>query len=309
MSKYKYSIIIPHKNIVSLLVRCLDSIPDNFNCQIIVVDDESNKETKDILYKLQNKYTNLEIYESYGKGAGAARNIGINHANGEWIIFADADDFFLKDAFELIEEYARHRFDIVYFAIKSVYSRSLEPARRHLHKISNLNRFKNYPLKLEKWLRYEYTEPWGKMFRTDFIRNNKIIFYESKVANDYLFSVMSGYMAKSISFSMIPIYCVTIRENSLCNKMFDINAKIISRIDAYIKVENFLNSHNIALYPCSIYILKALIINIPRLTMFIADLKKINITYKYLLLKAPYNCIKLLPKKLFEVLKIPYLGY
>lgn len=50
-----YSIIIPHKNISSLLRRCLDSIPERDDLEIIVVDDNSNEKTIKDLQSIQKR--------------------------------------------------------------------------------------------------------------------------------------------------------------------------------------------------------------------------------------------------------------
>ena len=62
------------------------------NKEVIVVDDGSNVETKSVLAKLEPKLTQLITQDN--KGQSAARNLGIKHAKGEFIIVLDSDDFF-----------------------------------------------------------------------------------------------------------------------------------------------------------------------------------------------------------------------
>ena len=88
------SIIIPHKNSIRLLERALLSAPISESVEIIVVDDHSHtSERANVLAPafpsvifLNNRNAN--------RGAGAARNMGLEHSKGEWIIFLDADDYF-----------------------------------------------------------------------------------------------------------------------------------------------------------------------------------------------------------------------
>ncbi|MBQ5445892.1 MAG: glycosyltransferase family 2 protein, partial [Lachnospiraceae bacterium] len=88
-----FSIIIPHYDIPDLLMRCLKSIPVSKEIQVIVVDDNS-PEADTYLEKypeLSRPYLEF-IRTTKGGGAGYARNIGLEHAKGEWLLFADADD-------------------------------------------------------------------------------------------------------------------------------------------------------------------------------------------------------------------------
>lgn len=86
-----FSFIIPHKNCPDLLQRCVDSIPDRDDVQIIVVDDNSDDEKKPAIYRRDVEIVLLDAEHS--KGAGRARNEGLKHAKGKWLLFADADDY------------------------------------------------------------------------------------------------------------------------------------------------------------------------------------------------------------------------
>ncbi|XMO86577.1 glycosyltransferase [Algibacter sp. AS12] len=62
------------------------------NKEVIVVDDGSDDETKQVLIKLENKITKLIVQDNNGQSS--ARNAGINRANGDYILILDSDDFF-----------------------------------------------------------------------------------------------------------------------------------------------------------------------------------------------------------------------
>jgi len=88
-----YSIIIPHKNISQLLERCLRSIPSREDLEIIVVDDNSSHEEIANIKHFQSQPDIpdfLLLLTSEGKGAGFARNRGVERAKGKWVVFADA---------------------------------------------------------------------------------------------------------------------------------------------------------------------------------------------------------------------------
>ena len=83
-----------------MLLRCLGSIPIREDVQVIVADDNSDiTEVDDVnLFSLPEKYPHVEFIwgknENGRKGAGYARNLGLEKAKGKWLVFADADDFF-----------------------------------------------------------------------------------------------------------------------------------------------------------------------------------------------------------------------
>ena len=126
MDKPLFSIIIPHFDIPDLLMRCLKSIPVSKDIQVIVVDDNSpDADTYLERYpELSRPYLEFLSAPKNG-GAGYARNIGLDHANGKWLLFADADDFFVEDMYDIISSNADSEADVIYFKKESVLSENI----------------------------------------------------------------------------------------------------------------------------------------------------------------------------------------
>lgn len=208
-----FSIIIPHKNIPSLLRRCINSIPNRSDLEIIVVDDNSDDNVVDDLKTINHE--NLQIiYTTENKGAGFARNVGLAHSSGKWILFADADDIFepgietiLNFLFEDSES------DVVNFDVTSRNSETNEP-NNEIEKI-------NYHCSGEKYLqnpmsfKYITLVPWGKAIRKDFILRHHLEFEEVKHGNDLLFASLCDFYCKHRKIIPIIGYCWMYRENSL----------------------------------------------------------------------------------------------
>jgi len=126
MDKPLFSIIIPHFDIPDLLMRCLKSIPVSKEIQVIVVDDNS-PEADTYLEKypeLSRPYLEF-IRTTKGGGAGYARNVGLDHAKGQWLLFADADDFFVEDMYDIITSNSDSEADVIYFKKESVCSENI----------------------------------------------------------------------------------------------------------------------------------------------------------------------------------------
>src|SRR5699024_11613298 len=112
----KLTIIITHYNSTKLLSTLIETIPNNSAIQVIVIDDNSNEFCQNKLNKLILK-ENVELYSNYSgvKGAGVCRNIGIKKAIGNWILFADSDDFFIDDFYSIVKQYFNSSNDVIYF--------------------------------------------------------------------------------------------------------------------------------------------------------------------------------------------------
>lgn len=218
MKSIKYSIIIPHYNIPQLLKRCLESIPMRSDIQIIVVDNNSSLKNRIAAKTICRQFPRVEyVQDDIGKGAGQARNIGLKHVKGEWLIFSDADDFFYNSFWHQIDNYTKAASaDIIYFRSICVDSESLEPADRGLERLDNL--IFNYISKeknAEDGLRLLHTGPVSKIFKYDFVQKGLFRFDETKTANDVMFSIRTGHKAKTIEAYDEVMYVVTKREGSL----------------------------------------------------------------------------------------------
>lgn len=118
MSEIKYSFIIPAFNAGKVISRCLYSIchMEYRNLEIIVINDGSKDDTGKIVTALQKKDERIQLISVENGGVSRARNIGIDKAMGEYIIFCDADDFYYSQMFGLIDETVeKYRPDMLHF--------------------------------------------------------------------------------------------------------------------------------------------------------------------------------------------------
>ncbi|MDR2160688.1 MAG: glycosyltransferase, partial [Desulfovibrio sp.] len=106
MQEYpKVSVIIPVYNTEPYLRRCLDSVCGQTlrEIEIICVNDGSTDGSLEILREYAQKDSRVKVIElEENKGAGAARNAGIDAARGEYIGFVDSDDYVDLDFYETL---------------------------------------------------------------------------------------------------------------------------------------------------------------------------------------------------------------
>ena len=141
-------IIIPVYNTpINDLERCLDSIIEQTfkDYKIYIIDDGSNKETKEYLDSLINE--KITVKHIYNQGVSNARNIGIEISNSKYICFVDSDDTlesnFLEDAYELIEN---NNLDVIIGGYNEIKDNKIIRTRLcmpglHIYKKENMNSF------------------------------------------------------------------------------------------------------------------------------------------------------------------------
>lgn len=247
-----YSVIIPHYNSPDLLMRCLASIPDREDIQVIVIDDNSSADVVDFTNfpGKERIYTTL-LFNKDNQGAGHARNLGLERATGKWLIFADADDFFLPNAWNTFGKYAESDYDIIYFQYTSVNSETLQPdARQRTYGKYFDAYFANPNQYTLDHLRFRHDIPWGKMIRKSIVDNNHIVFGETKYCNDTLFSTKVALLSKSIAVEKEPVYCVTSSSNSLIHQVSE--TALLTRLDVLLTKNQLLRANHQTIHQISV---------------------------------------------------------
>lgn len=206
-----YSIIIPHKNTPDLLQRCLNSIPHRDDVQIIVVDDNSDADKVDFEHFPGIGDQRVDVYfTKEGKGAGYARNVGMSHAKGKWLIFADADDWYLDNIGDAMDMYLNSEYDMLVFRQKRV----------DIYGVAKEGKYdKMFDVALDTGnlddVKYFYACPYARFIKREFVENNNIEFQQVRYSNDVMFSLKVSLFAKRIKIIDEPIYCVFESGNSL----------------------------------------------------------------------------------------------
>ena len=98
----KLSVIVPVYNTEEYLKECIDSILNQTLdlYEVIIVDDGSTDGSLDIINGYVENYSNVHAISQKNCGLGAARNMGLRIAKGEYIYFIDSDDILEKNALE-----------------------------------------------------------------------------------------------------------------------------------------------------------------------------------------------------------------
>ena len=239
-----FSIIIPHKDIPDLLMRCLRSIPMSEDIQVIVVDDNSTDADSylDKYPELSRPYLEF-VRTTKGGGAGYARNVGLDRAKGKWILFADADDFFVEDMYDIICSYADSEADVIYFKNKAVLSDDISiKSNRSSYVNKNIDQYLSdgveWPIRTKMYV------PWGKIIKRSLIVKHNIRFDEVVYSNDMYFSLLIGYYAENIRAVDRVLYVCTFRSNSLAADFCSKPDELKKRAEVAFRSDVFLIQHH-----------------------------------------------------------------
>lgn len=204
--KVDVSVVMPVYNSEKYLEMAIESILKQTmkSFELICIDDGSQDSSLEILNEYANRDERIKVITQNNRYAGAARNCGIDHAIGEYIIFLDSDDFFdcsmLEKNYRKIKEYNA---DIVVFGGK--YFKE-EPGNGKHHE-ALLRKWMlpegevvNNTEKIKYLFNFTTPAPWNKMFSMAFIQKNELRFQECKRYNDAFFVEMALFYADKIAY-------------------------------------------------------------------------------------------------------------
>lgn len=214
-----FSFIIPHKNLpTELLRKCLDSIPLRDDVEIIVIDDNSDFTYTDKaeLSSLGDSRTQI-VFDTSSKGPGNARNLGMKMAKGEWLLFADADDFYEKDNLNLfLEQLLNCNADVVYMGIRVL---SLDGSVADDNYSFPCDKKELLPVESKDVFLHDQHQSWRRAIRADFLREHNIEYPSIRYCEDQSMSVKALLYVKAIMVFPLPVYCYVRREGSITKQL------------------------------------------------------------------------------------------
>lgn len=247
MKNPRYSIIIPHHNVPDLLKRLLDTIPYRNDTEIIIVDDNSDPSIVDFNQFPGSDRDDVVLrFDKKGGYGGYARNIGLSMSKGEWILFADSDDFFTYCFNEILDDCYSidDGVDLVFFPACSLDSVTYTNTNRAQHLKKMIDGYSYIDKeRYELLLRYKFGEPWCKLARKNMIDKYDIRFEERSIHNDTAYSYLVGFYAREISVCQKAIYCITDRNASVSKVLTE--SKKLERIENFGTSALFFKRHNI----------------------------------------------------------------
>lgn len=213
----KISVIIPIYNAEKYLRQCLDSVINQSyqNLQIICIDDSSIDSSLSILNEYKEKDNRIEIIHKNNEGVSFARNVGLDIANGEYILFVDSDDWIATDTcIDAVSAMEQNDADIVMWSY--IREQNNESRKKYIYDSRQIFEKNDILKKLHRRMiglyKEELRQPenadalctvWGKLYRRNIIEEQKIRFQDIRKFGTYedgLFNLDVFYYANKAVF-------------------------------------------------------------------------------------------------------------
>ncbi len=221
----KVSIIVPVYNVAPYLVRCLDSLCAQTlaDIEIICIDDKSTDNSLEILREYENTNPQIRVIAmKRNSGVAAARNAGINAANGEYVGFVDSDDYIDTDFYKKLYKLAmRTGADIARAGVQ-------------VHQLNGKTVTDACELRnIEKHGKWFFNwQWWCAIYRRKIIQDNKIAFPKDIICGeDTVFLANCINAANFVAFRRDTFYHYVRREGSLDEQIISAK-KLYARISA-----------------------------------------------------------------------------
>lgn len=250
MSDYKISVIISTYNTGDYLNEFLDSMKSQSigfdNIEVIFVDDNSNDEhTLELLHEFNQSYTNVKVeFLDVNSGfPGTGRNIGMDLASSDYVIFADHDDTYTENAFEVMYDKIGEN-DMLISNFNQVYPNKIIPFKS-IYK--NSGEIQVLDINEDKNLLRVPAAIWTRLFRKKFLIDNEIRFLEGMLAEDVYVATYSCLKSNGIIYlNDFYSYNYKIRDSEKDKSTIHVrNRKYIEAIlNGYYKIDEMLVSLN-----------------------------------------------------------------
>lgn len=203
------SFVIPAFNASQTVTRCLDSVYalplDENELEVLVIDDCSTDATVEVLEEYRKSHPNLTLYrQSENRRQGAARNIGVAKAIGEFVVFLDSDDEVAEGLLQAVKMAANQQLDMV--AMRSMEITSDGKADRETSLpypaealFSGVELQTDHPF----WT----TAPWAYVYRRSFLKEVNYPFAEDVLYEDSDFVNVHLYHAQKMAYCDACGYC------------------------------------------------------------------------------------------------------
>ena len=244
----KLSFVIPYYNGIKYIDECISSIYNQSisrdECEVIIVNDNSPDSLSDEKVKeYQQRYTNLRvIHNSTNQRCGMCRNIGVQHAKGEYIWFVDQDDYIQPNCLEeILNRCVDNNLDILYFDYRNVsddlsLNKKMNLVKNDSSVMTGLE-YIHANCNGDFWHSEYDTNVWHAVYKREFLLSNNVFSPPVSYCEDLIVAQHAIIMAKRFQSIMKDYYCYRYNLESVFHTQVGKNGRLIFDASIYTGIE------------------------------------------------------------------------
>ncbi len=219
----KLSILIPAYNAGLYIEDCLESLLNQKlreeDYEVLLIDDASTDNTLAIAKSVCGKKSNFHFLSNdLNRGNGAARNVAIDNAKGDYIYFMDADDYVAQNSLHHVLRLAKtNGLDLLFFSMRHVRDSSIKTSKDDFHQ-------KKPQLTVSDGITFIGQRPyrdevWSYFINRNFFQKSAVRYYdERKFSQDQYITSKLLTLAKKVGHIDYDVYRYRKTPNSIVNK-------------------------------------------------------------------------------------------
>lgn len=203
----QFSVIVPVYNIKDYLRECVDSIlaQTNSNYELLLVDDGSTDGSEKICDYYANHYSEVNVIHRTNGGLSAARNSGIDVAQGNYLVFIDSDDYIADNSLEEISKsIGTENFDVIVTRLVQKYPNAEEIRNNSIMHLPQEN-----SEEIVNWVFCRSANTWPAVqyiVSREFVKEKNLRFAEGYLHEDLAWTACLMASAEKVTVCSLPWY-------------------------------------------------------------------------------------------------------
>ncbi len=218
----KVSIILPVYNVEQYIKKCLESIQQQTypNLEVIIVNDGATDKSVEYCEQICKIDSRFSVTHKENGGLSDARNVGIDKAKGDYLIFVDSDDFVSQDMVSyLVSSMENNEADIAICDPAHYYSDRQNNDLNIFYPASSVKVYEKTEALCEMFYQKSFlVSAWAKIYKKELF--DDIRFPVGKLFEDSAVMYLLFEKCEKIVYSNVKLYAYVHRDNSITTKKF-----------------------------------------------------------------------------------------
>ncbi len=248
------SVIIPVYNAERYIRSCIASVlrQSYLFFELLLIDDGSTDDSGNICEEYAKRDKRVQVIHRENQGVSATRNLGIEKANGRFLVFVDADDQIHKDLLKIYMQAYTSNQVLLCGISNDLIDLEKEYTKEDIENKSILWKKENF---MELFAKDYVNSPWNKLYDANIIQKNHIRYPQNlSLGEDLLFNLTYfQYAPTEYKLITLPLYYyqddhTDSLSNSFRLDLFEIQLTLFGRLEQFLKTEDIWEEKNQTIY-------------------------------------------------------------